>query len=216
MQTTSSQLLNVALQANYLVLTYFNSSNITTKLLDMVRNDGEWYSLELSLNLTASIFSITTDRLIHSVPLDFFIQPFSLHFDLILGSPSSFQSHIPQIGDLPTLQGFEGCIRNVSLGGQLLSLDYNFSADYSLIQPQSPIPGCPREEVCNGPTPCVNGGVCSTGWEGYSCNCSVDYEGQNCSEGMCVNSLSNLNFPLSLSLTSSLPPLPPPPPPPPL
>jgi len=130
-----------------------------------------------------------------------------------LCSLSLFGSAIPQTTGLPVNDGFDGCIRYARLDGQSVSLDRNSSVYYPTVEPRPLTPGCPREEVCVGQTACLNGGTCLTGWEGYSCDCPVDYEGVNCSEGMSHSFSIQFSFlsPLSpflscLPSSSSLPP----------
>ena len=204
LQTTSGRLLNVALQSNGLVLSHTVTADTTIETLEGFENDGEWYSLEFTFNSPNITISVSDGSFSLSRTVDYFISTPSPSFNLILGSLSAFGSAIPQTANFPITEGFEGCVRNAEVDRQPLSLDRNFSANYPTVEPQPPTPSCPREEVCNEPTPCLNNGMCVTSWDGYSCDCTVDYEGENCSEGMCGSLPLCLPLPLPLSNPTSL------------
>ena len=182
-QSNSSLLLNVALYSNNLIL-FYNTSDVTRIVyVEGFENEGEWYSLEFTFHLPNITVSISSGAYSWSFDVDSGIPQSTFHPDLILCSLSLFGLAIPQTTGLPVNDGFDGCIRYARLDGQSVSLDQNSSVYYLTVEPRPLTPGCPREEVCVGQTACLNGGMCLTGWDGYSCDCPVDYEGVNCSEG---------------------------------
>lgn len=64
--------------------------------------------------------------------------------------------------------------------------------------------GCPRDQSCS-PSPCLNNGLCSPAWDDYTCECTDDYYGQNCTEGkhLVLNVLNDSTKCDSLSVTAS-------------
>ena len=78
----------------------------------------------------------------------------------------------------PNTNGINGCIRNLVLyeGGSVTTLDGGIIESYPVQ------PGCPRDDHCS-PNLCQNEGLCVSSWDGYICQCGIDYTGYNCSEG---------------------------------
>lgn len=125
----------------------------------------------------------------HGLVIDNLNQPQSssqLFFGNIINALEEENSTLP--GLLPITDGVGGCIRNVVLGS---SGDVNLADGIFSSYPA--MPGCPREEHCF-PSPCENEGICLSSWEGYMCDCGLDYAGQNCAEGTefcwCTNTYS--------------------------
>lgn len=74
------------------------------------------------------------------------------------------------------MEGVNGCLRSVIINAGMMNLQTGYLDDFPVQ------PGCPREEYCI-PDPCDNDGLCIASWNGYTCQCGVDYEGHNCTEG---------------------------------
>lgn len=79
------------------------------------------------------------------------------------------------------LLSFEGCLQNLTINGELINLESHVPSVFGN-DPSVPIPGCHRDEACVL-SPCQNNGICLGGWEGYKCDCSTTFEGNNCTEG---------------------------------
>ena len=100
--------------------------------------------------------------------------PVSLTFG---NAPAVLNSTEALLNQFLFTNGVNGCLRGVRFNGRAQDIQSG------LLDSFPAQPGCPREEYCI-PNPCGNDGLCVASWSGYSCQCGVDYEGHNCTEGM--------------------------------
>lgn len=96
--------------------------------------------------------------------------------------------------------GFNGCLREVRMGGLLLpffpdeTFKNNTARDKFLAQQvQGIVNNCDGANSCVGHS-CLNGGSCVDLWNDYKCDCPAGLEGQlceenpdNCASGPCMN-----------------------------
>ncbi|XP_045392469.1 protein crumbs homolog 1 [Lemur catta] len=93
------------------------------------------------------------------------------------------------IGGLPDKQEtevsggfFKGCIQDIRLNDQTLELFPNSTNNASLNSILVNVTkGCPGDNMCKA-TPCLNGGVCHTLWDDFSCSCPAHAAGRACEE----------------------------------
>uniref|UniRef100_A0A673CBC2 Cadherin EGF LAG seven-pass G-type receptor 1a n=1 Tax=Sphaeramia orbicularis TaxID=375764 RepID=A0A673CBC2_9TELE len=72
---------------------------------------------------------------------------------------------------------FVGCMRNLSIDSKPIDMD-------SYIANNGTTAGCPaKKNFCSNDV-CQNGGVCSSRWNTYSCDCPTGYGGKNCEQVM--------------------------------
>lgn len=181
-QTSTGYLLRVDIQNNTLLLTYGNNVSLSTRTVDSF-DSNKWITLDIVFHLSHYTFTLSsTERKMH-LSLNYSTVVNST-FDLILGNSSQFGPVFTEVPNLILSEGFEGCIRSVMSNGQFLNLGNSTYSNYPTLTPQPPMPGCPREEMCGDSNPCLNNGSCVSNWEGYTCDCSSDYMGENCSEGL--------------------------------
>ena len=72
-------------------------------------------------------------------------------------------------------------MRNLTINSKLIDLQSHTSSVFGN-DPPGPTPGCQREEVCDA-APCLNGGQCHGGWQGFSCECGESFADDTCSTG---------------------------------
>ena len=90
---------------------------------------------------------------------------------IILGSVTDLSSSFTD--------GYSGCMRMLYIND--IAVNLNVNVLYNLNNSQLATPGCPREENCYL-EPCANGGECMSTWNNFSCSCSADFMGTDCSE----------------------------------
>ena len=138
---------------------------------------GSWYEANLTLGVESirltlrengySPYILVIDGLNHS----------QIGEQLFFGNIANTLEDSSLLNQLPGESGIGGCVRNVILDSSgIVDLEDGISSGYPAM------PGCPREEDCF-PSPCENEGVCLSSWEGYTCDCGLNYMGQNCTEG---------------------------------
>nr|XP_006815031.1 PREDICTED: protein crumbs homolog 1-like [Saccoglossus kowalevskii] len=98
---------------------------------------------------------------------------------LFMGKLHNDNSLSTVLSMVETDTSFTGCIRDVYLGDQLL--DLQLASTYTSQDPVQASPGCPRDELCYT-KPCQNEAACVSLWDGFTCVCSPDYTGDDCSE----------------------------------
>ena len=76
---------------------------------------------------------------------------------------------------------FDGCLHNLTINSGAVGLQEATPSNLGN-DPSSALSGCPREESCI-PSPCQHGGDCLSNWYNYTCQCTEDYTGQDCSQG---------------------------------
>ena len=147
-------------------------------------NDGEWYDCSMVLSNDSIIVTVVGEGSVCSTPcISEIVLPDNseLHFEfpgqVSFGDVSVLLSQAI-INQLLQTNGVVGCVQDLSFtsGETILSLDDGFN-DTNPAEP-----GCPRDSKC--PTNyCANDGVCKSGWSGYTCDCTPDYDGSNCTNG---------------------------------
>ncbi|XP_016520662.1 protein crumbs homolog 1-like isoform X1 [Poecilia formosa] len=78
---------------------------------------------------------------------------------------------------------FKGCIQDLRIGDTRLQF---FGPDASLTSHplehiQNVIQGCPGDNACSR-NPCLNGGICFSGWDDFTCTCPGSTAGRRCDE----------------------------------
>ncbi|XP_019732668.1 cadherin EGF LAG seven-pass G-type receptor 1-like isoform X3 [Hippocampus comes] len=72
---------------------------------------------------------------------------------------------------------FVGCMRNLSIDSRAVDMA-------SYIANNGTTAGCPAKRNFCTPSVCMNGGVCVSKWNTYSCDCPTGYGGRNCEQVM--------------------------------
>ncbi|XP_061550448.1 protein crumbs homolog 1-like [Phycodurus eques] len=78
---------------------------------------------------------------------------------------------------------FKGCVQDLRMNNKRLQF-YPITTSvesYKLEQMISVAPGCSSDNVCVV-NPCLNGGVCYSMWDDFTCNCPPNTAGQRCEE----------------------------------
>lgn len=148
-------------------------------------NDGGWYLLTLSIQESFVQATISSNGS--------YCNPFCVvtaQYTADFGNVSLPFSGLLTFGDIGsalnvsqaflnhffTAHSVDGCIRNLVYRGTIQTLDDGAISGYPIQV------GCPRDQYCV-PDPCDNEGLCIASWDGYSCQCGIDYSGNNCTEG---------------------------------
>ncbi|KAM9790328.1 protein crumbs homolog 1-like [Syngnathus typhle] len=78
---------------------------------------------------------------------------------------------------------FRGCIQDLRMNNKRLQFYPMTTAveSYKLEQLTSVAPGCSSDNACMV-NPCLNGGVCYSMWDDFTCNCPPNTAGQRCEE----------------------------------
>lgn len=149
-----------------------DSSTTMLQIGDNLHN-GNWYELDVFINggsaLTVELGVIGDNTGFLPIQQNITRSPdTSLDGPVVLGSITDLS---PSFSNNPN--SFSGCIRMLYIN----EIATNLNVDAS----QFVTPGCPREENCNL-DPCANGSVCMSTWNDFSCSCSADFTGTDCSE----------------------------------
>ncbi|XP_054876255.1 protein crumbs homolog 1 isoform X1 [Poeciliopsis prolifica] len=78
---------------------------------------------------------------------------------------------------------FKGCIQDLRIGDtrlQFFGPDTSLTS-YPLQQIEHVIQGCPGDNACTR-NPCLNGGICFSGWDDFTCTCPASTAGRHCDE----------------------------------
>ena len=148
-------------------------------------NDGGWYKIELGVQTTSVEVTISSNGS-NCNPFCTIATPYPVLFGnitlpfsglLTFGNvPAASNISQSLVNNFSTNKGISGCIRHLMYDQSLQNLEEGLVSEYPVD------PGCPRDEYCQ-PNPCGNEGLCIASWEGYSCQCGIDYAGNNCTEG---------------------------------
>ncbi|XP_077360027.1 protein crumbs homolog 1-like isoform X1 [Festucalex cinctus] len=78
---------------------------------------------------------------------------------------------------------FKGCVQDLRMNNKRLQFYPITTAveSYKLEQLISVAPGCSSDNPC-AVNPCLNGGVCYSMWDDFTCNCPPNTAGQSCEE----------------------------------
>ncbi|XP_019733263.1 protein crumbs homolog 1-like, partial [Hippocampus comes] len=78
---------------------------------------------------------------------------------------------------------FKGCVQDLRVNNKRLQFYPipSFVESYKLEQLLTVSPGCSSDNAC-AVNPCLNGGVCYSVWDDFTCNCPPNTAGQRCEE----------------------------------
>ena len=77
---------------------------------------------------------------------------------------------------------FTGCVQELLLNRKSLFMDRASGSELGH-DPPTAKPGCSREITCREEI-CGAHGECQSAWDNYTCQCSDDYVGEHCQQGM--------------------------------
>lgn len=174
---------------------------------DVFVSDGQWHELKLQSNANETKFSISTMELLGSQTkysntttmlrnTSVLNQAFSslvATAGVHLGSPSNNTTGVYLIG----------CLREIRIGDQLLSLAANLTtrdtkpgftraeSAFGVRHLENVTSGCLGNPVCTDPV--CGAGKCVDQWNAFSCACPTGYGGRFCERDPCSSSPCNNN-----------------------
>ena len=157
-----------------LSLSLTDPSNTSLQIEDNV-NNGDWHQLDVTINRESEFVLVELSIIGNNIGFLPIQQNVTLSPGTLVYGPVLLGS----VTDLSSTGSYSGCMRMLYINEIAINLNINVSYDSS--NAQMATPGCPREENCY-PETCANGGECMSTWNDFSCSCSADFMGTDCSE----------------------------------